>query len=226
MARGEGIPRSEWPTRRREWARRLREWSASGLSQAAYCRREGLDKCTFSGWKRRLRWKAGLVTPQSEAARGHGGKRNETSAPERAPVFVPLRVAGRGCCTASQRLEVVLRNGRVVRCESSVRPAVLATLAAALEDAIGEVDIRLPVVDVQHALILGGCILFLTALFEQTYKSVACLQVARIGLHSLPHHCLFGIRRLCWLRSYNLVSVGAFRGAAFREPHGFPVTIL
>jgi len=140
MARGEGIPGSEWPARRREWARRLKEWSASGLSQAAYCRREGLDQCTFSGWKRRLGWKTGRVTPQSEAARGHVGSahrqddsQRRTRGPERAPVFVPLRVTGAPACAANSRFEVVLRNGRVVRCESSVRPAVLAALAAALE---------------------------------------------------------------------------------------------
>ena len=133
MARGERIPRSAWPTRRKEWASRLAEWAASGLSQAAYCRREGLDQCTFSGWKRRLGWKAGLVGPQKEAARGRGGNRSKTRAPERAPVFVPLHVTGTPACATSTRLEVVLRNGRVVRCESSVRPAVLAAVAAALE---------------------------------------------------------------------------------------------
>ena len=140
MARGEGIPRAEWPARRREWARQLKEWAASELSQAAYCRREGLDQCTFSGWKRRLRWKAGPVRPQSEAGRGHvgsthrqDGNQKRTRGSERAPVFVPLRVAGAGACAASPRLEVVLRNGRVVRCESSVKPAVLAAVAAALE---------------------------------------------------------------------------------------------
>jgi hypothetical protein len=133
MARGEPIPRSEWPARRKEWARRLAEWAASGLSQAAYCRREALEQCTFSGWKRRLGWQAGLVGPQKEAAYGRGGNRSKASAPGRAPVFVPLRVTGAPACATNSRLEVVLRNGRVVRCESSVRPAVLAVLAAALE---------------------------------------------------------------------------------------------
>jgi len=140
MARGERIPRAEWPARRKEWARRLTGWSASGLSQAAYCRREGLDQCTFSGWKRRLGWKTGLVTPLSEAQRRHvgsaqrpDGSDKRTRRPERAPVFVPLHVTGTPACATSTRLEVVLRNGRVVRCESSVKPAVLAALAAALE---------------------------------------------------------------------------------------------
>jgi len=140
MARGERIPRLAWPTRRKEWARRLAEWAASGLSQAAYCRREGLDQCTFSGWKRRLGWKKrsietgvdGEREPVRSAGRP-GGDHTTRTAGERTAFFVPLSVAGTPACATNSRLEVVLRNGRVVRCESSVRPAVLAALAAALE---------------------------------------------------------------------------------------------
>jgi len=38
------------------------EWRASGLSQAAFCRREGIEQWRLSNWKR------------SEAKRGHNGK--------------------------------------------------------------------------------------------------------------------------------------------------------
>ena len=140
MARGEGIPRAAWPARRKEWTRRLEEWSASGLSQAAYCRREGLDQCTFSGWKRRLRWreKCAGASAGTEHCQTRGAARQERgqktrSADERAPVFVPLRITGAPACASNARLEVVLRNGRVMRCESSMAPRILAAVAAALE---------------------------------------------------------------------------------------------
>jgi hypothetical protein len=42
-------------------------------------------------------------------------------------------VTGRAAGASHSRLEVVLRNGRVVRCESTMAPSVLAAVAAALE---------------------------------------------------------------------------------------------
>ena len=110
------------------------------MSQAGYCRREGLDQCTFSGWKRRLGWKGKCGGKSGSAERGRGcsgawpdGRHKTKSECGQPAFFVPLRVAGRAACSTSTRLEVVLRNGRVVRCESSMAPRVLAAVAAALE---------------------------------------------------------------------------------------------
>lgn len=36
------------------WVEILKAWQASGLSQAEYCRREGLSASTLSRWRRRL----------------------------------------------------------------------------------------------------------------------------------------------------------------------------
>jgi len=36
------------------WRRALQRWSRSGLSGAAFCRREGLPSATFYLWRRRL----------------------------------------------------------------------------------------------------------------------------------------------------------------------------
>jgi hypothetical protein len=55
------------------------------------------------------------------------------SAPEQTPFFVPVRVTDAPACAGNSLVEVVLRNGRVVRCESGVAPSVLAAMAAALE---------------------------------------------------------------------------------------------
>ncbi len=40
--------------RRRFWENHLREWQASGLSQAGYCRKQGLSGKSFVYWKKRL----------------------------------------------------------------------------------------------------------------------------------------------------------------------------
>jgi hypothetical protein len=41
-------------SRREFWARQVSAWRASGLSQQAYCAREGLRPSTFGWWRWRL----------------------------------------------------------------------------------------------------------------------------------------------------------------------------
>jgi hypothetical protein len=64
MARGERLPRSQWPAQRRKWAEHIAEWATGSLSQAEYCRRKNLDEKTFSGWKRRFGWRTKAVSPR------------------------------------------------------------------------------------------------------------------------------------------------------------------
>lgn len=40
--------------KRKFWEEQLQEWKSSGLSQADYCRRQGLSIKSFGYWKRRL----------------------------------------------------------------------------------------------------------------------------------------------------------------------------
>lgn len=42
------------PEKRRFWEAQLRAWQRSGLTQAEYCRRQGLKRRLFGFWKRRL----------------------------------------------------------------------------------------------------------------------------------------------------------------------------
>lgn len=40
--------------KQRLWQKRIHNWSTSGLSQADYCRQQGIDPSRFYGWKNRL----------------------------------------------------------------------------------------------------------------------------------------------------------------------------
>ncbi len=52
---------------RAEWQRIIEAFAASGLTQAAFCRREGLALSTFQYWKRRLAAGGPGTRPGSEA---------------------------------------------------------------------------------------------------------------------------------------------------------------
>jgi hypothetical protein len=117
-------PQTEWEARQREretrWRRHVDAWRASGTSQAAYCRKQGLTPAQFSWWKHELARRAG----QCGSAEGDAQGGTEP------PRFVPLRVTAErmpdGC-------ELELRDGRRLRIGSGVDPRWVVELAAALE---------------------------------------------------------------------------------------------
>ena len=81
----------------------LRAFASSGLSQSAFCRREGLDPQRLRAWQRKL-----------------GSSREPATFVEIAP-----RLA--------ERVEVVLPSGVVVRVSESVDAAALRRIVDALE---------------------------------------------------------------------------------------------
>jgi hypothetical protein len=59
----------------REWRSLISRQERSGLSQAAFCEREGIALATFAKWKRRVKARAAAaefveVTPRSESVEG------------------------------------------------------------------------------------------------------------------------------------------------------------
>ena len=117
-------------SRERRWRRLVGRWSASGLSQAEFCRRRGLQAVTFSWWKRRLGVSGG----------GGSAKRHKAS-----PVFVEVDpgdgnfratspVAGAGDPVV-QMYEVLLGSGRLIRVPPSFDDVALTRLIAAVESA-------------------------------------------------------------------------------------------
>jgi len=126
-----------------EWAALMEACTRSGLSRAAFAEREGIHPQTFTWWASRL----------------SGGAKRPAPGPSRAPAsavvaakFVPVRVrasvsAGPRVTKASARrpvrqapasvgVEVVLVNGRRVRCDlAQVDDPRLAALLALAEGA-------------------------------------------------------------------------------------------
>jgi transposase len=100
--------------RERRWREHLAGWKSSGVSQAAYCHRQGLTQNDFSWWKREL-----------------ARRDARTAAATTKPAFVPVRVV------AQQRqdypFELALRGGRVLRFEAGVDAAALRAVLEALE---------------------------------------------------------------------------------------------
>jgi len=139
MAQGEVWGKAAWDRLRAAWRERLREWAASGQSQSRYCRERGLNPNTFSGWKRRLGWQES----SGDRAAKRVGVAAETVAVKPKALFTQLRVRGEpGHVTppwettageSNPVVEIVLRNGRVLRAGIQAPVESLARLARALE---------------------------------------------------------------------------------------------
>ena len=85
--------------------------AASGLSIPAFAAREGFDDQRLYFWRRRL---------------------EETSQAAPPPTFIEVR--GQTVAVPRERVEIVLRSGRVVRVNESIDAAVLRRLIAVLEE--------------------------------------------------------------------------------------------
>jgi len=94
----------------RRWRGRLAAWKASGLSQAAYCRRAGLAANDFSRWKHEI------------------ARRDQRSAPT--PTFLPVQIAQPFTAYA---FEVALHGGRLLRFDGRIDLATLSAVVHKLE---------------------------------------------------------------------------------------------
>jgi len=114
--------------RARHWQQVLIEWQRSGLTQAAFCRREGITPATFYWWKRRLG-----VDGKPSARVARPNQRDESFVEVRptqsavvpvglVPPIVPI-------------YEVVLPNGRSIRVGERFDPETLSRLIMAVEAA-------------------------------------------------------------------------------------------
>jgi len=116
-------PTAAW-SRREHWAGLIAEWSASGQTQAAFCRARGLNPGTFAWWKRQLR----REERASAGARARRGRRPGKPGP-----FVEVCLAG----PSSAAYEIVLSYGRAIRVPPQFDLQVLSRLIAAVESVPG-----------------------------------------------------------------------------------------
>ena len=107
-------------TRRgREMARLVARWERSGLTQAAFARRIGMPVATFTWWRHRLRRAARAPVPPAA--------RPPTPS---ASAFTEVVLAAP---RERAEVEVVLRDGRVLRVPLSADGHAVRRLIAALE---------------------------------------------------------------------------------------------
>jgi hypothetical protein len=100
-------------------------WASSGESMAAFARRHELTV-------QRLRWWKRWLMPTTTSAVDEGDALDAT--------FLPVHVVGREVATepivdvsAAERLEVVVRGGRVIRVPDGFEPRTLARVVQTLE---------------------------------------------------------------------------------------------
>src|ERR1019366_9951031 len=84
MARRKRGQLGRWAARREQWRERLAAWAASGQTQAAFCRAQGLNQNALSSWKRRLNWAAPAQVEKTAAVQA--GERTTKD------LFVPVTV--------------------------------------------------------------------------------------------------------------------------------------
>jgi transposase len=98
---------------RAEWSARVKKWKRSGLAVEEFARREGIDAKLLGWW----RWKLGSTQIAASVI-----------APE--PRFLPVHVMASQSPPAATPIEIVLRNGWVVRVSPGFDAATLERVLA------------------------------------------------------------------------------------------------
>ena len=127
-------------SRRRRWTVEqklalVNEVSRPGASVAAVADRHGMSRSLLFDWRRQLREGAMPGVVHAEAAAALVPVHVVADAPAKQLPGPASRLRGRvdRPVKAEARVEVVLRNGRVLRVSEAIGPEVLGRLAAALE---------------------------------------------------------------------------------------------
>ena len=112
----------------RYWRQMLRRWRHSGRTVRDFCAANRLSEPTFYSWRRTIAARDQEAAPRQTTERD----RRPTRAHESdggGPTFVPIRVVA-----TTPALEVVLRDGRVVRVPADFDAIALRQLLAVLDE--------------------------------------------------------------------------------------------
>lgn len=125
------MPRPEWrdPAKERYWRRRLREWRRSGMTGRDFCAKHSLSEPSFYAWKREIAQRDQEVQARTKVTTRVSAQGHATTAA--LPAFVPVRLDA--AAPATDALEVVLSQGRVLRVRAGFDADVLRQLLAVLE---------------------------------------------------------------------------------------------
>jgi transposase-like protein len=104
--------------------RQLEGWRSSGLTQEAYCKREGIACETFRRWRRRLAERAGALPATVRLVPVHVGD---------TPSQLAFCAGAESTDVLTRPVEVVLASGRRLRFADGLEEAGLARLIRLLE---------------------------------------------------------------------------------------------
>lgn len=108
-----------------KWRPILDQWRHSGLTAAAFCRQRGIPASALLHWKKQI-----LLRDQRRQA-----ERAASEASRNALKFLPVQVLEPAAAETGS-LEIVLRNGRVLRIGGDFEPVILRKLVATLEETL------------------------------------------------------------------------------------------
>jgi hypothetical protein len=132
------------------------KWKASGLSQAEFCRREGMQQWQLSDWKRfvesrqeevqdfpgqpHLDEDSGTLQERKQTGRRKLRQHRDETVAESQP-FVPVRVVDVAASDDTHKasnvvdfvLELVLKGGQMIRVASNCEPQFLGAIVSALD---------------------------------------------------------------------------------------------
>ena len=113
--------------RSRQWGQYISGWKASGLTQSAYCEREGISYDTFKRWRYRLRRDAVMrgSAPRLVPVRVAASPAPRSTAPE--PRFPPVPAG------PSPGAEIRLSNARAIALGRELDEVELGRLIRLLE---------------------------------------------------------------------------------------------
>ena len=109
----------------RFWRRMLQRWQRCRLSIRDFCAQQHLSEPSFYGWRRTLAQRDPKATTTAAAR-----QRPAAAPPAPRPTFVPVQVVS----VPSPALELVLRNGRLLRVPPGFDAATLRQLLALVEE--------------------------------------------------------------------------------------------
>lgn len=103
--------------RRQFWRRTVKRWKSSGLSVRQFCRKEGVSEPAFYAWRKKV----------AERQRGPSG----TEVSPCAPTFIEVALPE----SASTPLELVLRNGAILRIAPGTDAVLFHRVLSILQEA-------------------------------------------------------------------------------------------
>lgn len=124
--------------RTKHWRGLVDSWERSGLSQSEFCRRRGVKLVTFGWWKRRLKG-VGKLTGRFRGGGGSKARGRAELVNRGTAQFVEVALPRTATAiestsfAASDRYEIALNGGRVIRLPHFFEPAVVVRLVRVLE---------------------------------------------------------------------------------------------